>query len=132
MAANELTMRKLEKYEEILLQEKELTQKIIKGIDEIQKRGSKDRTGDLSSYSVHQADMGTDTDEAEKRVYLLNKELEKLKKINLALRRIYEKSYGVCEICGDVIPDKRLKIVPYAKYCISCKSQEELKSRRRR
>lgn len=131
MAAKELTSKKLEKYEEILLQERDQTQKIIKGIDEIQKRGSKDRTGDLSSYSVHQADMGTDTDEAEKRVYLLNKELEKVKKINLALGRIFEKSYGVCEICGDLIPEKRLTIVPYAKYCISCKSKEEKKTRRR-
>ncbi len=132
MAARELSLKKLEKYEEILMKEKDQTQKIVKGIDEIQKRGSKERSGDLSSYSVHQADMGTDTDEAEKRVYLLNKELEKVKKINLALKRIYEKSYGVCEICGDVIPDKRLNIVPYAKYCISCKSKEELKSKRRR
>jgi RNA polymerase-binding transcription factor len=132
MAAREFTSKKLEKYEEILMKEKGQTQKIISGIDEIQKRGSKDRTGDLSSYTVHQADMGTDTDEAEKRVYLLNKELEKLKKINLALRRIYEKSYGVCEICGDIIPDKRLNIVPYAKYCISCKSKEELKTKKRR
>jgi len=132
MAAKELTSKKLEKYEEILIKEKGQTQKIIQGIDEIQKRGSKDSSGDLSSYSVHQADMGTDTDEAEKRVYLLNKELEKLKKINLALRRIYDKSYGVCEICGEIIPDKRLKIVPYAKYCISCKSKEEMKARRRR
>ncbi|OPX26012.1 MAG: hypothetical protein B1H06_06410 [Candidatus Cloacimonas sp. 4484_143] len=132
MAARELTTKKLEKYEEILIRERNQTQKIIKGIDEIQKRGSKDRSGDLSSYSVHQADMGTDTDEAEKRVYLLNKELEKIKKINLALKRIYEKSYGVCEICGETIPDKRLNIVPYAKYCISCKSKEEMKTRRRR
>jgi len=132
MAARELTLKKLEKYEEILIKEKNQTQKMIKGIDEIQKRGSKDRSGDLSSYSVHQADMGTDTDEAEKRVYLLNKELEKIKKINLALKRIYDKSYGVCEICGDAIPDKRLNIIPYARYCISCKSKEEMKTRRRR
>lgn len=132
MAAKELTSKKLEKYEEILILEKGQAQKIITGIDEIQKRGSKDRAGDLSSYSVHQADMGTDTDEAEKRVYLLNKELEKLKKINLALKRIYDKSYGVCQICGDLIPENRLKIVPYARYCITCKSKEELKTKKRR
>lgn len=132
MASKELTLKKLIKYKEILQQERDQTQKIINGIDEIQKRGSKDRSGDLSSYSVHQADMGTDTDEAEKRVYLLNKELEKLKHINQALKRIYDKSYGVCEICGCLIPDKRLKIVPYARYCISCKSQEESKARKRR
>ena len=50
MAARELTLKKLEKYEEILMKEKGQTLKIITGIDEIQKRGSKDRSGDLSSY----------------------------------------------------------------------------------
>jgi RNA polymerase-binding transcription factor len=132
MAAKELTLKKLEKYEEILMQERNQTQKIISGIDEIQKRGSKAQSGDLSSYSIHQADMGTDTDQAEKRVYLLNKELEKLKKLNLALKRIYDKTYGVCEICGALISEKRLKIVPYAKFCIDCKSKDELKQRRKR
>jgi RNA polymerase-binding transcription factor DksA len=132
MAAKEMTLKKLEKYEEILLQEKNQTQKIIQGIDEIQKRGTKAQSGDLSSYSIHQADMGTDTDEAEKRVYLLNKELEKLKKLNQALRRIYDKTYGVCEICGNLISEKRLKIVPYAKFCVECKSKEEMKKRRKR
>ncbi len=132
MAAKEFTMKKLEKYEDILLQEKAQTQKLIQSIDEIQKRGVKDQSGDLSSYSVHQADLGTDTDEAEKRVYLLNKELEKLKYINHALRRIYDKSYGICEICGHLISERRLKIVPYARFCIGCKSQEELKKRRKR
>lgn len=132
MAAKEFSLKKLEKYEEILLQEKNQTQKIIQGIDEIQKRGTKSQSGDLSSYSIHQADMGTDTDEAEKRVYLLNKELEKLKNLNLALKRIYDKTYGVCEICGSLISEKRLKIVPYAKFCIECKSKEELKQRRKR
>jgi RNA polymerase-binding transcription factor DksA len=132
MAAKEFTLKKLEKYEEILLQEKNQTQKIIQSIDEIQKRGVKNQSGDLSSYSVHQADMGTDTDEAEKRVYLLNKELEKLKNINQALRRIYDKTYGICEICGNLISEKRLKIVPYARFCIECKSKEEMKARKRR
>ena len=132
MAAKELYLKKLEKYEELLMQEKHQTQKIITGIDEIQKRGSKAQSGDLSSYSIHQADMGTDTDEAEKRVYLLNKELDKLQKLNLALKRIYDKTYGVCEICGTYISEKRLKIVPYAKFCIECKSKEELKQRRKR
>jgi len=76
-----LNQQKLKKYEDVLLLEKEQTQKIINGIDEIQRRGIKDRSGDLSSYSLHQADMGTDTDESEKRVYMLNKEMEKLKKL---------------------------------------------------
>jgi DnaK suppressor protein len=131
MSAKILSELKLKEYENILISEKEQTQKIINGIDEIQKRGAKDRSGDLSSYSLHQADMGTDTDQAEKRVYLLNKEIEKLKKLNLALNRVQDKTYGICQICGCHIPAKRLSVVPYAMLCIECKNIEEKKSRRR-
>ncbi|MCD4795865.1 MAG: TraR/DksA C4-type zinc finger protein [Candidatus Cloacimonetes bacterium] len=131
MAAKNLSSKQLEKYENILKKEKEQTEKIIKGIDNIQKRGAKNRSGDLSSYSLHQADMGTDTDQSEKRVYLLGKELETLRNLNIALKRIYDKSYGICEICGNYISENRLKIVPYAKFCIECKSKEEKKKRRR-
>ena len=131
MATKVLSNEKLEKYEEILMAEKVQTQKIINSINDIQRRGNKDQSGDLSSYSIHQADMGTDTDESEKRVYILNKELEKIKDINEALRRVYDKSYGICEICGCYIPENRLRIVPYAKYCIECKSKEEKRQRRK-
>ena len=131
MSEEILAQKVLKKYEKILLKEKEQTLKLINGIDEIQKKGTKNRSGDLSSYSLHQADMGTDTDESEKRVYHLNKEMEKLKKLNLALRRIYEKTYGICEICGCLIQEKRLKVVPYAKFCIECKSNEEANNRKR-
>ena len=131
MAAKSLENHLLDKYEKILAEEKDQTQRLIYGINEIQKKGVKDSNGDLSSYSLHQADMGTDTDESEKRVYILNKEIEKLKLINSALKRIYERTYGICEICGEHIPEKRLKIVPYARYCIECKSKEERSQRRR-
>ncbi len=132
MSAKNLNPKKLERYEKVLMEEKMQTSKIIQSINELQKKGSKNSSGDLSSYSFHQADMGTDTDEAEKRVYHLNQEIVKLKKINIALKRIYDKSYGICEICGEYISGKRLKVVPYAKFCIACKSKEEQNARRRR
>lgn len=132
MAAKKLTEKRLEKYKEILKKEKEETQNIINAINDIQKRGSKDSSGDLSSYSQHQADLGSDTDESERRVYILEKELKNIKNINSALKRIYDKTYGVCEICGEYIPANRLKIIPYAKYCIKCKEEEEKRKRRKK
>lgn len=131
MSEEILAQKVLKKYEKILIIEKEETLKLINGIDEIQKKGTKNRSGDLSSYSLHQADMGTDTDESEKRVYHLNQEMEKLKELNFALKRIYEKTYGICEICGCRIQEKRLKVVPYAKFCIECKSNEEANNRKK-
>jgi len=131
MSEKQLSDKKLKKYEKILLEEKKQNQKIIDDINENQKKGTKNGSGDLSSYSIHQADLGSDTDEAERRVYILNKEIENLKYINEALRRIYDKSYGICVICGDYIPEKRLKVIPYAKYCIACKEKEEKRKRSR-
>ncbi|MBC8385186.1 MAG: TraR/DksA C4-type zinc finger protein [Candidatus Cloacimonetes bacterium] len=132
MAAKSLSQVTLKKYEDILNLEKEQTEKIIRGIDDLQKRGSKNSSGDLSSYSIHQADLGTDTDESEKRVYYLEQEIEKMKKLNQALKRVYERSYGICQICGELISKKRLEIVPYAEYCVECKSKEEKNNRRRK
>jgi RNA polymerase-binding transcription factor DksA len=132
MEAKQLSEKRLEKYKNILLKEKEETQQIINAINDIQKRGSKDGNGDLSAYSQHQADLGSDTDESERRVYMLDKEINTIKLINNALKRIYDKTYGVCEICGDLIPANRLKIIPYAKYCIKCKEEEEERKRRRK
>lgn len=132
MAAKQLTEKRLEKYKEILLKEKDEVQNIINNINDIQKRGDKDGNGETSAYSQHQADLGSDTDGSERRVYLLEKELKNIKMINSALKRIYEKAYGICEICGDYIPANRLSIIPYAKYCIKCKEEEELRKRRKK
>lgn len=131
MSEKEFSSEKLKEYEELLVKEKHSTEGMINELNELQKKSLKDSSGDLSSYSLHQADMGTDTIYAEKRVYYLNAEIEKLRKLNQALKRIYDKSYGLCEICGKHISDKRLHAIPYARYCIDCKSAEEKRKRRR-
>jgi DnaK suppressor protein len=42
--------------------------------------------------------------------------------IDRALARIDARTYGVCEECGQLIPQARLKALPYAALCIVCKS----------
>jgi RNA polymerase-binding protein DksA len=129
MDAKPLTNKQLEQYEKLLMKEKKEVQKLIDSINDIQKKGSKENSGDLSSYALHQADHGSDTAESEFRVSMLNQEFKTLKKINVALGKIYDKSYGICEICGERISSKRLKAMPYARFCIECKTQEENKQK---
>lgn len=131
MSVKNLANDKLKFYEQILLREKAETLSLISEISTTQRKGAKNSSGDLSSFSLHQADQGTDTDQMEKEVYLLEEEQKKLKFINRALKRIYDETYGICEICGEYIPDARLKIIPYAEYCIQCKSREETRKRGR-
>ncbi|MBF0338684.1 MAG: TraR/DksA family transcriptional regulator [Nitrospirae bacterium] len=49
----------------------------------------------------------------------------KLNKIDEALRKIKNGSYGVCEDCGSPINEARLKVLPYATMCVECKEKRE-------
>jgi DnaK suppressor protein len=42
--------------------------------------------------------------------------------IDLALGKIDNGTYGICEQCGDMIPDARLEALPHASLCVACKS----------
>jgi DnaK suppressor protein len=42
--------------------------------------------------------------------------------IDRALAKIGDGTYGICEQCGDPIPDARLQALPYAALCVTCKS----------
>ena len=50
-----------------------------------------------------------------------DRERDKLVQIDEALRSIEEGGYGICESCGDEIDKDRLKVMPFAKLCLSCK-----------
>lgn len=47
-------------------------------------------------------------------------ELDELRKIDAALKRIEEGVYGVCPKCGETISDERLLAVPEAALCRTC------------
>lgn len=51
---------------------------------------------------------------------------DKLIKIDEALRKINENTYGLCEDCGDEISVERLKIIPFASYCRDCQEKKEI------
>jgi len=85
----------------------------------------KDGTGDLSGYSFHLADHGTDCNDKERRFITVEREGEILYEIDTALDKIEEGTYGICEVCSRPIGWNRLEAVPYARMCIKCKQDEE-------
>jgi DnaK suppressor protein len=60
------------------------------------------------------------------------KQLQELKEIEEALAKIESGEYGICEMCGEQIKPLRLKVKPYAKYCIVCREVIEQENGRRR
>lgn len=56
---------------------------------------------------------------------LRGREQKLLKKIDEAIARIDDGSYGICESCGGQIGLKRLEARPVTTLCIECKTQQE-------
>jgi DnaK suppressor protein len=51
---------------------------------------------------------------------------EDIRKIDESLRKIKEGTYGKCEDCGEEISEERLKVMPFAIYCVDCQEKREL------
>src|SRR5208283_3514223 len=58
-------------------------------------------------------------------------QLESIRKIEQALKRLDEGSYGDCEECGEEISMERLKVIPFALLCRDCQETRELQPRKR-
>jgi len=50
---------------------------------------------------------------------------EKLKQVDEALDKIKDGSYGTCSTCEQAIPEARLDVLPFAKFCVECLSKIE-------
>jgi len=121
------------KYRRYYRQLVELREQIRQGLDlhtsETLKRSSKEDSGDLSGYSQHMADAGTDTFDRDFALSLVSSEQELLYEIEEALKRIRGGTYGVCEITGQTISPERLAAVPFTRYSLD--GQKELEKQRR-
>jgi DnaK suppressor protein len=63
---------------------------------------------------------------------LIQMKAETLNKIDVALRRLNEDTYGVCFECGDEIAERRLRALPFAVRCKDCEEARETTERRER
>lgn len=84
--------------------------------------GSLVRDGDWTADPIDQASREAD------RNYTLrirDRESHLIKKINTALAKIEDGTFGICENCGEEIALARLKARPVAAHCIQCKTKME-------
>ena len=79
-----------------------------------------------SVFSVHMADAGTDSFEQEKNYNLMSRESDYYKNLEIALERIDDGTFGMCNICDDLIPEERMIEVPNATKCVKCKEKDKL------
>ena len=121
---------KLRRYYHLLIAMREAIQKgLAFHSEEALKKNGKDDAGDLSGYSQHLADAGSDTADRDFALSLISNEQEALKEISDAIVRMKKNTYGVCEITNKPIPHARLMAVPFTRY--SLEGQKELERNRR-
>src|SRR3990167_9535393 len=54
-----------------------------------------------------------------------DRERKLIQKIQKAIQKMEDGTYGVCEICGEEIGEVRLEVRPETTLCISCKEEQE-------
>src|ERR671931_78409 len=122
-----LNKKQLAHLEKRLLEERARVMKELGYYDESFNSSLQASDGDLSSYSFHMADQGTDAMEREKAFLFASQEGRFLWHIDEALRRLYRspETFGKCHNCGQDIDFDRLDALPHARLCITCKQREE-------
>ncbi len=81
--------------------------------------------GESSVMPIHMAELGSENFEQEFTLSLMETEEGTLSKIDDALERIADGTYGKCAECDGVIPKTRLNAIPYTSVCIKCAEQLE-------
>jgi DnaK suppressor protein len=104
----------------------ELLREVQGGIRDAQSDISKERQV-LDQGESSEVDIQEDIEFA-----LIQMKAETLNKIDVALRRLNEGTYGVCFECGDEIAERRLRALPFAVRCKDCEEARETAEQRER
>ena len=119
-----LKKKELEKFQVLLEEEK---RKILHHLEELSDSTGKD---EINLNSGDQADIASlEIDQANLQK-IGKREKYLLKKIDAALARIKDGTYGECESCGEAISVARLMARPVAQLCIDCKTEQESQEKR--
>jgi DnaK suppressor protein len=120
-----LNKKDLKHFEDRLLEERKKLLGQLGYLEKTLNQTQRDSAGDLSAYSFHMADMGTDAMEREKTFLFASAEGRLLYNVDQALRRLYRNEYGICEACGKEIARARLDAIPHVILCVACQEKQE-------
>ena len=113
-----MTHKNMEAFKKELLARKEQIQKNLKGtFSEMSEMRALDLSDEADYASVA---VETDIDAA-----IMEQQRKELAEIELALDKIEDGSYGICEMCEDEIRVERLQVKNFARFCIACREITE-------
>ena len=113
-------------FEEMLLEKR---RELVTAQSESEKanvfQGQKSQAGDGGDSDG--ADSATDYNSLETNFSLAAREGKYLVYLEEALKRIKNGTFGICKVCGQLIPKARLLAVPTATKCVNCKEETKKK-----
>ena len=121
MAKKSWTNKELSEFKEMITKKRNLL------LDEILE--SKDKADEIlksstsnALYSSHMADASSDHVELEKAYYMIARNKTFCGYLEKALDMIKNKTFGVCQVCNELINKDRLEEVPHTTKCFDCKN----------
>jgi DnaK suppressor protein len=112
--------------EKRLLEERDRTLASIRQAESEEHEGQRESAGEIPRSPSGMADVGSDTQEAEKDWANVNRESEQLARIDDALRLLREDpdAYRTCVECGREIEGARLELIPWTRQCAACARED--------
>jgi len=126
MTTTQITTTRLRAIKKRLLAEKErLEQELHEIMERTSISSDIEQVTELSTYDDHPADLASETFEREKDLALEGNIQDLLDKVNTALEKIADGTYGVCDSCSVEINPNRLEALPWASLCLDCQDRLE-------
>jgi len=111
--------KQIEELRNILIKRKD---RIVNSI-----QGSRENIDSLKDSESRDAyDYAEVSSDSFKEGIIANQQLSELKEIEDALKRIDNKTYGICEMCDESIAIGRLRAKPFARFCTPCREIYEV------
>ena len=118
--------KKYERIRQMLIEE---AARVRADLKEVESRTARTTESEVASetggYEDHPADMASETYEREKDLALGENLQDILGKIRIALEKMDQGTYGICDACRERIAAERLEALPFATLCVGCQSQLE-------
>jgi DnaK suppressor protein len=106
---------------------REILNEVQSKMRDVRAEGAGENQGVLDAAEASEADIQDDIEFA-----LIQMKSETLLKINEALQRLEEGTFGYCFECGDEISERRLRALPFAVRCKDCEEEKEVAELRER
>ena len=120
MVARQLAKSTIEKFEKRLLDERQRLQLLIEEYEQELEEARMTESSSDRSPDPGNAEAGSMKFEYEKELSIEQNTLDLLGKVDRALERVSDGTYGICESCSKSIPLARLDVLPYVTLCVDC------------